>query len=53
MTPNDDPAAAAAKVRPWADIGFTWWLEANWQVSASKIDRYARERLAAGPPRLD
>jgi hypothetical protein len=52
-TPHDDPAAAAAKVKPWADVGFTWWLEANWQVSASKIDRYARERLAAGPPRIN
>jgi hypothetical protein len=53
ITPSDDPAAAAAKVRPWAGIGFTWWLEANWQVSVSKIDRYARERLAAGRPRIN
>jgi alkanesulfonate monooxygenase SsuD/methylene tetrahydromethanopterin reductase-like flavin-dependent oxidoreductase (luciferase family) len=52
-TPHDDPEAAAAKVQPWADVGFTWWLEANWQVSASKIDSYARERLAAGPPRIE
>jgi alkanesulfonate monooxygenase SsuD/methylene tetrahydromethanopterin reductase-like flavin-dependent oxidoreductase (luciferase family) len=52
-TPHDDPAAAAAKVQPWAEVGFTWWLEANWEVSASKIDGYARERLTAGPPRID
>jgi hypothetical protein len=53
ITPHDDPAAAAAKVQPWAEVGFTWWLEANWEVSASKMDGYARERLAAGPPRID
>lgn len=47
----DDPAAAAAIVRPWADAGCTWWLEARW-VAPEGVDHAAvvRERLAAGPP---
>lgn len=30
-TPGDDPRQAAAIVRPLADAGATWWLEAVWQ----------------------
>ena len=26
-TPGDDPEAAAAKIRPWAQAGVTWWIE--------------------------
>ena len=29
-TPGEDPAAAAAIVRPYAEAGATWWLEARW-----------------------
>jgi alkanesulfonate monooxygenase SsuD/methylene tetrahydromethanopterin reductase-like flavin-dependent oxidoreductase (luciferase family) len=47
-----DKVADAAVVRPWADAGVTWWLEANWYVPADEIADYARDRLRAGPPRL-
>jgi hypothetical protein len=45
-TPADDPAAAAATVRSWADAGCTWWLETRW-----KARDQMRRRLEAGPPR--
>lgn len=48
-TPGDDPLRAAALVRPYAEAGSTWWMEARWQ--ASSIDEI-RARIAAGPPRL-
>lgn len=47
-TPRD-PARAGDVVRPWADAGATWWMEADW-VSAT-VDSL-RSRIAAGPPRL-
>ncbi len=51
-TPADDPAAAAAKVAPWADAGCTWWLETRWEMPHDSAERMSqiRERLAAGPP---
>lgn len=51
-TTGTDPEADAATVRPWADVGVTWWLEADWQVPASRVAGYARDRLRAGPPRV-
>jgi hypothetical protein len=45
-----DGAAAAAIVRPWAEAGCTWWLDARWTVPEQDRDRVVRERLAAGPP---
>jgi luciferase-like monooxygenase len=48
-TPPDGPAAAAI-VRPWAEAGCTWWLDARWTVPEQDRDRVVRERLAAGPP---
>ena len=51
-TTGTDPAADAATVRPWADAGVTWWLEADWQVSGDLVAGYARTRLRAGPPRV-
>ena len=51
-TPDDDRAAAAAAVRPWAEAGCTWWLETRWEMphdSQERMDQ-ARRRLAAGPP---
>ena len=52
-TPADDPDAAAATVRKWADAGCTWWLEARWQLPSEGPERgqAIRERLEAGPPR--
>jgi alkanesulfonate monooxygenase SsuD/methylene tetrahydromethanopterin reductase-like flavin-dependent oxidoreductase (luciferase family) len=46
-TPAGKPAAAAKKVRPYAEAGATWWIEANW--SAATVES-VRERVAAGPP---
>jgi alkanesulfonate monooxygenase SsuD/methylene tetrahydromethanopterin reductase-like flavin-dependent oxidoreductase (luciferase family) len=47
-TPGDDPEQAAALVRPYAEAGSTWWMEARWQ--ARTIDEL-RTRIAQGPPR--
>jgi hypothetical protein len=47
-TPADDPAAAAAIVRPWAEAGATWWIEADWSSGAT-LDAQ-RRRIEAGPP---
>lgn len=52
-TAGVDPAADAAAVRPWAEAGATWWLDTDWSVPAERITEYARERVAAGPPRVD
>lgn len=51
-TPGDDGAAAAAKVRPWADAGATWWIEADWSVVREDVARLCGPRLQAGPPRI-
>jgi alkanesulfonate monooxygenase SsuD/methylene tetrahydromethanopterin reductase-like flavin-dependent oxidoreductase (luciferase family) len=49
-TPGTDHAAAAAIVRPWAQAGATWWIEAAWAVEdLSQL----RQRLRQGPPRID
>lgn len=48
-TPGDDPARAAAIVRPFAEAGATWWTEAMW--SARDIAPI-RARILQGPPRL-
>ncbi|HEY1349607.1 MAG TPA: LLM class flavin-dependent oxidoreductase [Ktedonobacteraceae bacterium] len=46
-TPGDDPARAAAIVRPYAQAGSTWWMEARWQ--ATTIEEI-RTRILQGPP---
>ena len=51
VTPADDPAAAAAKVRPFAEAGGTWWIESPWQEPNDVPD--LRRRIAAGPPRVE
>ena len=49
-TPTD-PAEAAAVVRPWADAGATWWIEALWVApEGADHDALVLERLRAGPP---
>ncbi len=48
-TPGDDAPAAAAKVRPLADAGATWWIEAIW--TAPDLDQVLA-RLRQGPPSL-
>ena len=42
-----DPKAAAATVKPWADAGATWWIEADWQNGTVES---LRTRIRAGPP---
>ena len=51
-TPADDPAAATARVTPWAEAGCTWWLETRWEMPHHSPERMReiRQRLAAGPP---
>jgi hypothetical protein len=51
-TPAGDPAAATARVAPWAAAGCTWWLETRWQMphDSPEHTREIRDRLAAGPP---
>ncbi|MBV8692923.1 MAG: LLM class flavin-dependent oxidoreductase [Actinobacteria bacterium] len=53
-TPADDSAAAAEIVRPWADAGCTWWLDARWGSPSfgPEREREVNERLEAGPPRI-
>jgi alkanesulfonate monooxygenase SsuD/methylene tetrahydromethanopterin reductase-like flavin-dependent oxidoreductase (luciferase family) len=48
-----DPAAAAEIVRPWAEAGATWWIDADWSdMEPGRVRAAALERLRAGPPRL-
>ena len=49
-TPGDDAAAAAAVVRPFAEAGATWWLEAEWDADDLEM---VHARLRQGPPRID
>jgi alkanesulfonate monooxygenase SsuD/methylene tetrahydromethanopterin reductase-like flavin-dependent oxidoreductase (luciferase family) len=53
VTSPDDPVAAAATVRPWAEAGATWWLDANWTLPSEHIREESERRLRAGPPRID
>jgi alkanesulfonate monooxygenase SsuD/methylene tetrahydromethanopterin reductase-like flavin-dependent oxidoreductase (luciferase family) len=46
-----DPHAAGALVRPWADAGANWWLEADWSdMDPVRVRAAALRRLTAGPP---
>jgi alkanesulfonate monooxygenase SsuD/methylene tetrahydromethanopterin reductase-like flavin-dependent oxidoreductase (luciferase family) len=48
-TDGADPAAAAAVVAPWAEVGATWWLEARWSQPEPAA---VLERIRQGPPLL-
>jgi hypothetical protein len=48
-TPGADLFQAGAIVRPYAQAGVTWWLEAMWQVPSLEP---VLERIRQGPPRL-
>jgi hypothetical protein len=51
-TPAEDAAAAVEQVRPWAEAGATWWIDADWSGTDPAAVRAAAERrLRAGPPR--
>ncbi|HEY7781588.1 MAG TPA: LLM class flavin-dependent oxidoreductase [Ktedonobacterales bacterium] len=49
-TPGDDPARAAAIVRPFAEAGATWWTESMW---SARDTTPIRTRILQGPPRVD
>jgi alkanesulfonate monooxygenase SsuD/methylene tetrahydromethanopterin reductase-like flavin-dependent oxidoreductase (luciferase family) len=52
-TTPPDPAAAGELVRPWAEAGATWWIEADWSdMDPGRVRAAALERLRPGPPRL-
>ncbi|WP_371401528.1 LLM class flavin-dependent oxidoreductase [Kribbella sp. NBC_00662] len=49
-----DAPNAADTVRPWAEAGATWWIDADWSSMDRDVVRQAAERrLTAGPPRID
>jgi alkanesulfonate monooxygenase SsuD/methylene tetrahydromethanopterin reductase-like flavin-dependent oxidoreductase (luciferase family) len=56
MTDIEDRAKASAAVRPFADVGVTWWIESMWQhpifQQMSTVEGL-RQRIRQGPPRED
>ncbi len=53
VTPGDDPARAADMVRPWAEAGATWWIEAMWESPDRPVTLDdVRRRAQQGPPVL-
>jgi len=53
-TPGDDPEKAAAIVRPLAEAGMTWWLEAVWGTPETNGGiEGMRARIKQGPPRIE
>lgn len=49
-TPGDQPEQAAARIRPYAEAGATWWMESRW--GASSTDE-VRTRIKQGPPHIE
>lgn len=53
-TPGDDPERAAETVRPFAEAGVTWWMEAVWHTPyESGGVEGIRRRIEQGPPPYD
>ncbi len=50
VTPGDDPTAGAEIVRPWAEAGATWWLEADWSEPGPDA---IQSRIRLGPPSIE
>jgi len=50
-TSGDDPEAAVSVVRPYAEAGATWWIEAPWPSPNAPED--LSRRIRQGPPRVD
>jgi alkanesulfonate monooxygenase SsuD/methylene tetrahydromethanopterin reductase-like flavin-dependent oxidoreductase (luciferase family) len=48
-TTSLDPVAAAETIRPLADAGATWWVEADWNGATVES---MRRRIAVGPPTI-
>ncbi len=53
--PGDDPGKAAAIVRPYAEAGATWWIEAIWQLFYKHPGELGplEERIRQGPPAVE
>ncbi len=51
QTPGDDSERAAEIVRPFAEVGATWWIESPWTPPNEPDD--LRRRIAQGPPRFE
>jgi len=51
-TPPDDPERAAAIVRPYGEVGATWWLESMWELEGVTRTYDMRTRIRSGPPRI-
>jgi hypothetical protein len=51
VTSGEDPVQAAETVRPWAEAGATWWIEARWEAGSNSREQL-EQRLRQGPPRL-
>lgn len=49
--PGDDHEKAASIVRPYAEAGATWWIEAMWDAM-NNVDA-VRSRILQGPPRIE
>jgi len=49
QTPGRDPDRAAETVRPYAEAGATWWIEALWEAGSQEE---VLERIRQGPPNL-
>jgi hypothetical protein len=50
QTPGFDLDKASAFVRPYLDVGVTWWIEALWELQESEK---VLTRIKQGPPPLD
>jgi alkanesulfonate monooxygenase SsuD/methylene tetrahydromethanopterin reductase-like flavin-dependent oxidoreductase (luciferase family) len=51
VTPGEDAQQAAAVVKPWAEAGATWWIEALWEQPGQEQDlERIRRRVWQGPP---
>lgn len=51
--PGDTPERASAIVRPLAEAGVTWWLEAVWSTPETEGGiEGMRKRVKQGPPRI-
>jgi len=52
-TPGADPEKAASIIRPLAEVGVTWWLEAVWGTPETQGGLEGmRKRVKEGPPRI-
>ena len=47
-TPGNKPGQAAEMVRPYKDVGATWWVENLWVGEKAKV----LKRINQGPPQV-